>query len=255
MRNSVLITGGAKRIGASIARYFAQKNWRVIIHYNSSVSDAFQLKSDIIADKGNAEIIGFDLAQIDEIDKNIKNVFSKFKDIRVIINNASIFEYDSADNIDFEIFDKSMAINCIAPIKIMQAFAKYNNQDGDKRIINLVDQKLLNPNPDFFSYSASKTTLWSASKMLAMGLRKNRIKIFNIAPGICLPSGDQTYDDFKAAAKLNLLQTENDPISIAQTAFFLSTRKLQSSQTIFVDSGQHLVQQTRDVMFMARGQH
>lgn len=255
MKKTVLITGGAKRIGSEISKIFAQKNWHVIIHYNQSKEEAIKLLNIIESNGQTAEIIGFDLENLHEIENIIAKICAQYENFCAIINNASIFEYDNGQNIDLNIFQKAININCLAPIKIIQAFEKYSNKAIERTIINLIDQKLENLNPDFFSYTISKSGLWTAAKMLAIEYEKSGINVFNIAPGISLPSGDQTHEDFKAAAKLNLLEIENDAISIAEGAYFLCNQKLKTGQTLFIDSGQHLVEQKRDVMFIARGEN
>ncbi len=253
MKKSILITGGAKRIGSIIAKHFAQHNWHVIIHYNQSKNAAEDLANEINALGQSAQIIGFDLEEIDKIDDIIKNLCAENQNLIAVINNASIFEYDDARKLDLNVFSRAIKINCLAPIKIIQAFKKYAKNTNIKTIINLIDQKLENPNPDFFSYTISKSGLSTAAKMFAIEYENCDFKIFNIAPGISLPSGDQTNEDFKASANLNLLKIENEAISIAKCAYFICSRHLKTGQTFFIDSGQHLIEQKRDVMFLARG--
>jgi NAD(P)-dependent dehydrogenase (short-subunit alcohol dehydrogenase family) len=249
---TILVTGGSKRIGESISRLFAKNSWRVLVHYNKSQADAQKLVSEITACGGTAEFVGFDLNEPQNIDGIIKELCAKYPDLQAIINNASVFEYDDAISLNHEIFAEAMRVNCLSPILLTQAFAKYSNAALDRRIINILDQKLKNPNPDYFSYSVSKFALSGATEMLAMELGKQGIRINNIAPGLTMQSGDQTQEEFAKASTMNLLNKPVSSQAIANAAMMLVNTNIANGQTIFVDCGQHLIKQERDIMFLIR---
>ena len=249
---TILVTGGAKRIGECICKHFAQNGWRVLIHYNKSETNAQCLAKQINEFGGSAETICFDLNQPDKIDNIIKELCINYPDLRVIINNAAIFEYDDANAADKQIFDAAMMVNCLSPILITQAFAKYGDKSFPRNVINILDQKLENLNPDYFSYTISKFALSGAMAMLVMEMDKQGIRINNISPGITLQSGDQTEEEFAKTCKMNLLQKPVSAQAIANAAMMLVNTNIANGQTIHVDCGQHLIPQERDVMFLIR---
>ncbi len=249
---TILVTGGAKRIGECICKHFAQNGWHVLIHYNKSNSDAENLAKQINEFGGAAETVYFDLNQPENIDEIIKALCENHPDLQAIINNAAVFEYDDAKAADKQIFDEAMRVNCLSPILITQAFAKYSDKSLPRNIINILDQKLENLNPDYFSYTISKFALSGAMAMLVMEMDKQGIRINNIAPGITLQSGDQTELEFAKTRAMNLLQRPVSTQAIANAAMMLVNTNIANGQTIHVDCGQHLVPQERDVMFLIR---
>jgi NAD(P)-dependent dehydrogenase (short-subunit alcohol dehydrogenase family) len=170
----------------------------------------------------------------------------------VLINSASVFRFDDASAIDQAVFDEAMQVNAGAPARIAQAFLRHARADGGRRVIQVTDQKLANPNPDFFSYTMSKHAVAATIPLLAMAQADPRDRIYGIAPGAILASHDQSEDETEVSHRMNLLHRKTGAEEIAHTCLFLAAGWLASGETIFVDSGQHLLAQDRDVLYLAR---
>lgn len=248
-RPAVLITGAAKRIGAEIARRFGNAGWHVIIHYGSSASEAEALAAEL----ESAEAIHCDLADTDAAVAMIVSLAKRLPDWRALINSASIFRYDDATNLDRSTYNRSMIINAKTPARMAQAYLAHANAPAGRRVIHVTDQKLENSNPDFFSYTMSKHALDATIEMLRDGAASAADRVYGLAPGAILASHDQTDDETDASHVLNLLQRMTDASEIADAMLFLTGGHLASGETLFIDSGQHLLNQSRDVIYLARG--
>ncbi len=249
MKPAVLITGGAKRIGASIAQAFGNAGWHVVIHYGRSRDEAEALAAKL----PSAETIQCDLNDWDAPVAMIEQLAGSLEDWRVLVNCAGVFSLDEAGAIDPNTFDTAMQVNAGTPARMAQTFLKHANAKGGRRVIQITDQKLANPNPDFFSYTMSKHALASTIGMLAMAQADARDRVYGIAPGAILASHDQTEEETEKSHRMNLLQRKTEADEMADAALFLSKGWLASGETLFIDSGQHLLAQPRDVLFLARG--
>lgn len=245
---TVLVTGGAKRIGRAIARRFGLAGWHVLIHYGHSHEDAEALAAEL----PSAETVHCDLADADAAETMVETLAEQHLNWRVLVNSGSIFEYDGAERIDPAIFAHAMRVNAETPARMAQAFLRAARARGGRRIISVTDQKLANPNPDFFSYTMSKHALAATVPMLAMACTSPLDRIYALAPGAILASHDQTAEEADTSHKLNLLGRRTGTEEVADAALFLAEGWLASGETIFVDSGQHLLSQPRDVIYLAR---
>ena len=250
MTKTVLITGAAKRVGAAIARMFASAGWHVVIHYGGSAKEAEALAQDL----PSAEAVQCDLADSDAAVQMIEGIAARYKDFRCLINSASVFEYDGVTDLDPCTNNKAMQINAVTPALMAQTFFKTSRAAETRRVIQVTDQKLENSNPDFFSYTMSKHALDATIKMLAKGASRETDRVYGLAPGAILASHDQSEEETEISHRLNPLKRKTSADEIAQTALFLAEGPLRSGETIFVDSGQHLLDQPRDVIYMAREQ-
>lgn len=246
---TILVTGGAKRLGAAIARRLAADGHRIVLHCRGSVEAATALAREI----GAAGIVRGDLADTAGID----TLFAQARGIADgpiagLVNSASAFAYDSAAAPDPMLLERLPAIGHAAPALLAAALARQEDvRDG--AVINILDQKIANLNPDFYSYTAGKLALAGATTMLAQALGP-RIRVNAVAPGLSLPSGDQTEAEFHAVAAENLLRRPVDPADVAAAVAFLIEARGIAGQTLFVDGGQRFLPRTRDVMFeRARG--
>lgn len=247
-RPAILVTGGAKRIGAAIVRAFAGAGWHVVIHYGRSRESAEMLAAEL----PSAEIVQCDLADTAASVRMVEDLSKRLSDWRVLVNCASIFQPDAVTALDPATNERAMQINARAPAAMAQAyFAQARAQEG-RCVIQLTDQKLVNPNPDFFSYTMSKHALAATIPMLAMGDAQPGDRAYGLAPGAILPSHDQSPDEAEVSHRLNLLGRRTGVEEIAEAALFLSSGALASGQTLYVDSGQHLLRQPRDVIYLAR---
>lgn len=248
VRPAVLITGAAKRIGAVLARHFAAEGWHVVIHAGHSAA----LAHEFAATLPSAEVVEADLIDREAALAMIDDVAQRLPDWRVLVNSAAVFKPDTAEAIQPEIFAEAMRVNAETPTAMAQAFLAKARSNGGKRVIQFLDQKLLNTNPDFFSYTMAKHAFASTVKMLAMAQADPATRIYGLAPGAMLPSFDQVEEEHEVSGRMNLLQRLTDPAELAQAALFMAGGWLQSGETIYVDSGQHLLRQPRDVLYLAR---
>lgn len=247
-RPAVLVTGGAKRIGAAIAERFGAAGWHVVIHYGTSRRAA----EDLAARLPSAQAIGCDLADSLAAEAMIDTLAARLSDWRVLINCASVFEVDDVARLDPDTNQRVMAINARTPALMAQRFLARARAKGGRRVIQVTDQKLANPNPDFFSYTMSKHALASTVPMLSKALTDPRDRVYGLAPGAILPSHDQSEAEAEVSHRLNLLGRKTGAQEVADAALFLAQGWLASGQTLFVDSGQHLLDQARDVIYLAR---
>jgi NAD(P)-dependent dehydrogenase (short-subunit alcohol dehydrogenase family) len=246
---SVLVTGGAKRIGSVVARAFAAAGWHAVIHYGNSR----QAAENLAAKLPSAQTIHCDLSDGRAAEEMVERLAGELADWRVLVNCAAIFHPDSAERLDAETFSEAMTVNAATPTRMAQAFLRSARAANGRCVIDFLDMKLVNPNPDFFSYTMSKHAFAATVRMQAMAATDPKDRIYGLAPGAMLPSHDQLDEEHEVSGRLNLLGRLNDPQDLADAAVFLSDRWLASGETLFVDSGQHLLSQSRDVLYLARG--
>jgi NAD(P)-dependent dehydrogenase (short-subunit alcohol dehydrogenase family) len=246
-RPAVLVTGAARRLGEAIARGFASQGWHVVIHFGRSGEEAQRLAAQL----PSAEAVHCDLADSDAAEGMIRDLAARLADWRVLVNNASVFAEDTVAQPDPSVFARSMAVNAASPARMARAFLAHARSATGRRVIQLTDQKLLNPNPDFYSYTISKHAVDAVAQMLAMSCT-GRDKVLRLAPGAILPSHDQTPAEAETSHRMNLLRRRTGADEIAQASWFLATAPVANGQALFVDSGQHLVPQPRDVLYLAR---
>lgn len=242
------MTGGAARIGARIVQAFADAGWYTVIHYRGSDDEARALADSL----PSAEIVQCGLADGDAAVAIIEALAARLPDWRVLINNASIFPYDPVTGLDPATNKAVMQVNAETPARMAQAFLAKAKATGGRRVIHITDQKLENPNPDFFSYTMSKHALSATIPMLAIGAAGPDDRVYGLAPGAILASHDQSEDEIEVSHRLNLLKRKTGPDEVAAAALMLAQGHLRSGETIFVDSGQHLLAQPRDVIWLAR---
>ncbi|WP_239807177.1 SDR family oxidoreductase [Croceicoccus hydrothermalis] len=247
-RRTVLITGGAKRLGATIARHFSEAGFHVLIHCHRSTEAAHALARSL----PSAEVVSADLSKLDTIDRFVADLAIRVPNWTVLVNSAAIFEPDLADDLDPDIFRRSNAINAASPSLLSQAFLRHTRKGSQRRVINLIDQKIANTNPDFFSYTMSKHALFAATRMMAMHFARSSDRIYGLCPGAMLPSHDQHDAEHEQSGRMNLLRRLTSPDELAQAAVFLAKGHVASGATLFLDSGQHLLAQERDVLYLAR---
>jgi NAD(P)-dependent dehydrogenase (short-subunit alcohol dehydrogenase family) len=248
MPPAVLITGAARRIGAVLARAFAGAGWHVVIHAGHSPEAAEALATEL----PSAEIALCDLSDGEAATAMIAELAGRLPDWRVLVNNAAVFRPDTAQAIDPAIFAEAIAVNAESPVRMAQAFLAQAQSQGGRRVIHFLDQKIANPNPDFFSYTMAKHALASTVRMLAMAQDRAEDRVYGLAPGAMLPSHDQRAEEHEISGRMNLLGRLTDPQELAEAALWLGQGWLASGETLFVDSGQHLLSQPRDVLYLAR---
>mgnify|MGYP006346757407 CR=1 FL=1 len=249
----VLITGAAKRIGRHIALNMAQRGWDIVVHYHRSAEDAAQVVAEIVQLGRRAIAVQADLGSVDQVKKIVPQVLNQLGRLDCVVNNASLFEADSVNDFSQACLDKHMHANLMAPIMLAQALHASLPDDapaGIASVINILDQKLFNLNPDYLSYTLSKAALQTATTTLAQALAP-KLRVVGIAPGLSMVSGDQSETDFLAAHKVTPLGRSSTPEDIAEAVCYVAAARAITGTTILVDGGQHLIPTQRDVMFLA----
>lgn len=253
------MTGAAKRLGREIALQFARQGWDVAVHYGRSEQEAQETIREIEMMGVKVQAFQADLADAAATKDLFLAVSKAFPNLACLVNSASIFEYDRANSstpLNGKSLQDHMQINLTAPILLSQLMfgfqkSRLNKSDAISAIpavIQLLDQKLINPNPDYLSYTLSKAALLSSVELLAMDFAPH-LRVVGLAPGISLPSGEQTIDGFSKAHQMTPLGRSSTPADIAKAAVFLADSSAITGTTLYVDGGQHLLPSSRDVMF------
>ena len=246
-RPVVLVTGAAQRIGRTIALHLGAHGWRVAVHYRHSAAAASQTVAQLRAAGTQAIAVGADLAVEAECEGLVPAVLEGFGRIDAVVNNASLFEYDDVASFSAAAMDRAWRANTMPAIVL----ARVLHRAGGGCVINLLDQKLRNPNPDYLSYSLSKAALEAAGTMLAQALAPT-VRVCGVAPGVTLLSGEMNDAEFSASHRMTPLQRSSTPDDVARAVRFLLESPAITGTTLLVDGGQHLQAQSRDVMFLAR---
>jgi NAD(P)-dependent dehydrogenase (short-subunit alcohol dehydrogenase family) len=251
---TVLITGAAKRVGATIARRLAADGWNVIVHYHRSEQEAGQLARDIGEAGGNCDVIRADLGNRSDVESLMERCAALHGSVECLINNASAFYYDDISSVSWESLHDHLASNLIAPVFLCRDFVRLFDDPPPGRmitdgcIINILDQKVVNLNPDFLSYTIGKVGLAGLTSTLAMALA-GRIRVCGIAPGIASISGKQTEASFQKAWRAPPLGRSTTPDEIASCVRYILASPSMTGNTIFLDGGESLAGRTRDVAF------
>ncbi|MCZ6604167.1 MAG: SDR family oxidoreductase [Alphaproteobacteria bacterium] len=249
-----LVTGAAARIGRAIATALAAEGRAVAVHYNRSGKAAEETVSAIAESGGRAVAIKADLADASAAAELVPRAAEALAGLDAqfgcLVNNASLFEFDRVGELGPESFDRHMAVNARAPALIMQAFAGHIAADpvSGAVVINILDQKLRNPNPDHLSYTISKYALEGLTRTMALACAPD-IRVVGVAPGLTLPGGALDEAAFATAAARLPLGRATAVEDIAATVCYVAAAPSITGQTILVDAGQHLAATSRDVAF------
>lgn len=251
---AALVTGAGQRIGRAIALGLAGDGWQIVVHYHRSEKAAAETVAAIEAQGGQATAIAADLSDPAAAAQLVKAAGEATGGLGCLVNNASMFAADDIATVDAAGFDAMMAVNLRAPVLLSRAFAETLPNDAEGVIVNLLDQKLVNPNPDFLSYTLSKYGLGGLTTTLAMALGP-RIRVCGVAPGLTLPSANQTPDQFAAVHGRTPLGRGATVDDIAGAVRYLVAAVAVTGEVVLVDGGQHLVASERDVMFIDTGEN
>ena len=244
--NKIIITGGATRIGAAIAEKLSGPRKEIIIHFNKSKLKAENLKKKLSKKGTKVYLIKGDLSVEKDVNKIVKFSKSKLKYFDCLINNASLFENDKIENFTTDSWGKHLRTNLRTPALLSKEFAK-NIRGKNNNIINIIDQRVFKLTPHFFSYTISKTGLYTLTKTSAMSLAPN-IRVNGIAPGPTIKNKRQSEKHFKRQYMATPLRRQVDVEQICNAVdFFIKNRSI-TGQVISIDSGQSLNWQTPDIM-------
>ena len=242
----IIITGAATRIGAAIAKKLSGPNIEIVIHYNKSKSKAEKLKKDLEKKGSKIYLLRADLNKENEVQKILKFSKSKLRYFDCLINNASIFENDKLENFTAKSWSNHLKTNLKAPALLSQGFAK-NIRSKNNNIINIIDQRVFKLTPYFFSYTLSKTGLYTLTKTIAMSLAPS-IRVNGIAPGPTIKNQRQTDKHFKKQYLATPLKKQVDVNEICNAVDFFIKNSSITGQVLAIDSGQNLNWQTPDIM-------
>ena len=248
-RDVALVTGAAKRIGRTLALALAADGWDVAVHYGRSQRDALAAVREIEALGRRACAVPCDLGDERAVRGLLATVKAQLGAVRCVVNNASQFAFDDATTFTVKRHAQLAAVNLGAPLVLAQTLARQLPRGAQGVVINLLDQKLFNPNPDFLSYTLTKAALEHATTLLAQALAP-RVRVVGVAPGITLPSGDQSRAGFERAHRQTPLRRSSTPEDVAAAVVYLARARAVTGTTLLVDGGQHLQPSTRDIMFL-----
>ncbi|MGZ8998045.1 MAG: SDR family NAD(P)-dependent oxidoreductase [Allosphingosinicella sp.] len=241
---TAIVTGGARRIGAELARALACDGWHVLIHFNRSRLEAEGLAAEL----GSASIVQAELTEPACAEK-IMAALVGLPPAQLLVNNASRFVVDTASDYSVADWDLHLNANLRAPALLSRAFAAQLPAGSSGLVINLLDAKLASPNPDFFTYTLSKMGLAGLTELTARAFAP-RIRVCGIAPSVTLVSGPQSRDNFARVHALNALHRGVDVKEIVAALRFIVATPTMTGQTIVLDAGQRFLSLSRDVQFL-----
>lgn len=260
-RPVALITGAARRIGRQIALELASAGWDLALHCHRSRQEADTLAQQINQrwPEARAEVFGADLADAAACEALVPAVLLRLGRLDAVVNNASRFEYDDVAGFTLGAMDRHWRANTAPAVLLARALHEHLRSHAESHpnasrtgcVVNLLDQKLANPNPDYFSYTLSKAALEAATVMLAQALSP-LVRVVGVSPGVTLASGPMTDAQFAQAHQLTPLNRSSTPDDIARAVQFLLASPAITGINLLVDGGQHLMGQARDVMFLAQ---
>ena len=242
---AALVTGGAQRLGAVIVKTVAKTGRAVVIHYNRSREAAEALRRDVIAAGGAAFLLACDLTDTGQVETVIERATALAGPLDVLVNNAARFVFDAPRNVNANSMAAHFAPNLVAPVLLARDFAIARGP-APAAIINLLDQKLFNLNPDFFSYTLSKAALAAATEMLAMAFAPH-VRVCGVAPGLTLIAERQSQENFSRGQAATPLRRGSTPEDIARAVRFIIETPSVTGTVLTVDAGEHLMHRQRDV--------
>lgn len=253
---TVLVTGAARRLGREIALALAAGGWQVAVHYRASVQDALETVAACASLSGASAHFEADFEDESAVRALLPRAVAHFGAVDAVVNSASLFEHDDAASFGFAALEKHLRSNTAAPIVLAQALhahlearAAAGEAGAHGAVVNLLDQKLWNQNPDFLSYTLSKAALEAAGTMLALALAP-RVRVVGVAPGLTLTSHLLSEEKFAALHTLSPLGRSSTAADVASAVQFALDNRSLTGTTLLVDGGQHLVKFERDFSLM-----
>jgi len=245
--HAALVTGGARRIGRAIVERLARAGYAVAIHCRASELAAEELVKAITESGGRAAVVTADLADADAVAGLVAAAQGALGPLALLVNNASAFEPDTVDTLTLERWERHFAVNLRAPAFLARDFAARLPAGYDGCIVNVLDQRVLKPTPQFFSYALTKAALFAATRTLAQALAP-RVRVNAVGPGPTLASARQDREAFARQSAAVPLGHGATPQEIADAVVYLAGARSVTGQMIAVDGGQHLAWETPDVL-------
>jgi NAD(P)-dependent dehydrogenase (short-subunit alcohol dehydrogenase family) len=255
---TVLVTGGARRLGREICLQFARAGWNVAVHYRRSADEAQALQHELDKLGCRAFLIAADLGEPDAAERVLSDCEQQTgAPPDCIVNNASLFQADDALSATPAHLRTHWSINTATPLLLANGLARRllarkQPAAGRYSVVHVLDQKVHNLNPDYFSYTVSKLALAQSAAWQAQALAP-WVRVCGLSPGLLYPSGPQTQDNFERAGQVNLLRQPVAPADVARCALFIAENVSLNGTILQADNGQHLVGLNRDVMFAVDG--
>lgn len=247
IKRVALVTGAARRIGRAIAEDLADSGFAVAVHANHSLGEAQAVVDAILRRGGAAVALAADLTDPQQVDALAGQAADRLGPLRLLVNNASVFEADTVENFDPAIWDRHFAVHLKAPAALTRHLAAGLPQGSGGLVVNIIDQRVWKLTPQFFTYTLSKSALWTATRTMAQALAP-RVRVNAIAPGPSLPSPRQTAEDFAAQVAAVPLGRGPRIDEFGATIRYLWETESITGQMIALDGGQHLAWQTPDVL-------
>jgi NAD(P)-dependent dehydrogenase (short-subunit alcohol dehydrogenase family) len=245
-RGAALVTGARARLGRELALSLAEAGYAVAVHHRDDAPAAEAVAEAIRAKGGRAAVVAADLADEAQVRGLIGHAAGALGPLSLLVNNASLFVDDRVGGLSRATWDAHMGVNLRAPIVLAEAFAEQAPRGSDAQVVNILDQRVWKPNPQFFSYTLSKSALWSATRMLAQALAPD-IRVNGVGPGPTLPSIHQTQAEFDAEAHAIPSRRRVTPGEVCAAVLYLIDAPSVTGQMIAVDGGQHLAWRTPDI--------
>ncbi|MCE1190643.1 MAG: SDR family oxidoreductase [Acidovorax sp.] len=253
---TVLVTGAARRLGRSIALALAAGGWQVAVHYRTSRQNAIETVAACAELAGASAHFDADFQDEAAVRALLPRVVAHFGRVDAVVNSASLFEHDTAHSFGFAALEKHLRSNTAAPVLLAEALHRHvadraaaGEADAQGAVVNLLDQKLWNQNPDFLSYTLSKAALEAAGTQLALALAP-RVRVVGVAPGLTLTSEWLSEEKFAQLHSLSPLGRSSTPEDVAATVRFALENRSLTGTTVLVDGGQHLMRFERDFSMM-----
>ena len=251
-RGAALVTGAARRLGREIALGLAAAGWDVAVHYGTSADEARATVADIEALGRRAVAVQADLADEAQAAAMFDRAVAGIGPIRCLVNSASRFEFDRPESFGYRTLLEHVGPNLAAPLLLARKLHASLADADQGVVINLLDQKLENLNPDFFSYTLTKAALLAATRMMAQAFAP-RLRVAAVSPGITLISGEQSEAGFRRAHRMTPLGRSSTPDDIVAAVLYLARAQAVTGVNLAVDGGQHLLPLSRDVMYLTDG--
>lgn len=257
---TALVTGAGKRLGREIALGLAAAGWRVAIHYRSSEAEALETAKACLALNPATQTLNpqsfvfkADLADEFATRQLLPQVVKQLGRVDGVVNSAALFEHDDVQSFSYALMAQHWASNTGAAIVLAQALHQHcqarGGQAAEAVVVNMLDQKLWNPNPDFLSYTLSKAALEAANTLLAQALAP-LVRVVGVAPGLTLTSHMLDDDKFQQLHKLSPLGRSSSVEDVVSTVVFAMHNRAITGTTLLVDGGQHLMKFERDFSLM-----
>jgi NAD(P)-dependent dehydrogenase (short-subunit alcohol dehydrogenase family) len=245
---TALVTGAGGRLGEVIAHHLAKNDYRVIVHVNKSRAQGKKLVEDITRDGKQAALVSCDFSKPANVPGFFQDIADQHGIPDLIVNNASAFDYDFPGKASHAALSKSLAVHVETPFLLMDLACKGASKKRPITVVNILDQKVVNLNPDYYSYTIGKCALYAMTQLWQRN-PTNKMRVFGILPGLLFPSGKQTKQDFERVRNDTILGQNPSPQEIADVILLVARTRSMPGQNLVVDGGESLVPRARDIAY------